>query len=137
MSAYDCCCDKGQRKSLDIQQNQVSCISGHSTKQSIKILPLRGNPLPQREQLANCPVHGTLMNENELRKRTKNMENEPKYTFKELITTWNNAVESAKSGRWEDAFNSFLPIQDYSAIMRFNLGQVAWVLENPQVAEEV
>ncbi|XP_003726751.2 uncharacterized protein LOC576602 isoform X1 [Strongylocentrotus purpuratus] len=136
MSAYNCCCDKGQQTLLDIQGNQVGCITGYSTKQSIKILPLRGNSLPQRQQLANCPVHGTLMNENELRKRTKNMENEPKYSFKELITTWNNAVESAKSGRWEDAFNSFLPIQDYSAKMRFNLGQVAWVLEKPQVAEE-
>nr|XP_054770457.1 uncharacterized protein LOC129278281 [Lytechinus pictus] len=133
-----CCCDKGQGQSgNNIQGKQVGCITGYATKKSIKIVPLRGDPLPPRQPLANCPVHGIFQNENELRKRTGNMQSEPNYSFKEVIITWNDAVESAKSGSWEDAFNSLQTIKDYSAKMRFNLGQVAWVLQNTQVAKEV
>ncbi|XP_041482218.1 bromodomain-containing protein 4-like isoform X2 [Lytechinus variegatus] len=131
-----CCCDKGQGQSGYIQGKQIGCITGYATKKSIKIVPLRGDPLPPRQPLVNCPVHGILQNENELRKRSGNMQSEPNYSFKEVIITWNDAVESAKSGSWEDAFNSLQTIKDYSAKMRFNLGQVAWVLQNTQVAKE-
>ncbi|XP_071476505.1 uncharacterized protein [Diadema antillarum] len=119
----------------DREGNEVGCITGHRSKRSAKIVFLRGDPSPVR-RLPHCPVHGFVGNENE--KNRQNMEGNanPRLTFKDIIVTWHQGVEKGKCGLWQDAFNSLQTIKDYSAKIRFNLGQIAWMLENPELARE-